>query len=160
MDWVAEEMQEGKKQALVKEVANTVLEASLKFFDKNVEVGKERLFNVFTWWRFTAVEKGDLLRESVERGRASGIVPYLTKVYDDIYKRGQVRDAEEHASGAWRTATDQGTSLQDGVLGEVFLLWSYGLLFSLSAFLTELVSNRVFVRLVKAVRGMTLFSKW
>ena len=111
----------------------------MTFLDRNLAVGKEELFVLPIWWSFTAVETGDVLRESLEWMKAFGVINYFLEAYEEIALRSALHDARA-AAGAWRlqpTAPEPIGSLKDGVIVEAIFMCSYGWVLSVLAFIWE-----------------------
>ena len=100
---------------------------------KNLVIGAEKLFYVPLWWNFEAVEKGELLRWTVERVKASGLEEYFQNLYishDFRFYRHEARVQEP-------------AFLVGGLVTETFMLFLYGLGLSVAKFLLDLMVDYV-----------------
>ena len=100
---------------------------------KNLVIGVEKLFYAPAWWNFDGVEKGELLRGTVECLKENGLEEYFENLYvshDFRFKRGEATVAEP-------------PFLVGGLLTEAFVLFLYGVGLCVAQFTLQLMAEYV-----------------
>ena len=100
---------------------------------KNLVFGVEKLFHAPAWWNFDSVEKGELLRGTVERVKASGLEEYFLNLYVSHEFRFQGDEA----------TVEEPPFLVGGLLTEGFVLFIYGAALSAAQFALKLMVDYV-----------------
>ena len=100
---------------------------------KNVVLGVEKLFCTPSWWSFDEVEKGDLLRGTVECVKAGGIEEYFRNLYIS-------HDSRFHRKEA---SVEEPAFLVGGLVTETLMLFLYGVGISVTKFFLELMVDFV-----------------
>lgn len=110
-------------------------------------VGKEQFFKFPMWWNFGEAERGSLLAESLERLKSTGLTCYFLDLYDlkvrdmnaaralsDFVAAGDLDGISSSLEG-WSRVT-----LENGLVSESLILWLYGMLFAIAAFVGEIIA--------------------
>ena len=117
-------------------------------FGFDVIVGKDKFFNVASWWSFRRIERGSLLAASLKRLQQMGSIAYFIQLSDSkhlkavqaraeqfLLKSQNSNNAKHNIKGG--SSEDVAVTLHDTLLMESFALLVYGQTTASLVFVTE-----------------------
>ena len=143
-----EKFSEGKRKVLV---LNSWTIGRYKWIPEKINVdmvvGTEQYFSAPLWWSFMHVERGALLKQSVELLKQAGIVSYFLDLHDIKERETMGRAAslgstvsDKPGGSDQPSNTESRVALVDGLVGESLVLYLYGVLIASAGFIGELIT--------------------
>ena len=128
---------EASKTVIVETEAETeVYRLASKAAGWDMIVGTEQFFTIPMWWYFGRIERASLLAKSVESLKDAGLVDYFQQLCESKFRKAL-------AASVSISTVDRGmyewirVSLEDGLIGESFVLFLYGITMAIAGFLIE-----------------------